>query len=243
MKLSVDTVTPCIQCANESFWVHYVLRDLLKVFPKVLVLDTGSEDNTVEIIKATAADYPNCQLTLMEEQYNKDSVRIGNGRNVMREACSTHFMFIVDGDEIWREDKLHNLLNQEVQDGIDVVMVAGWNVEDVGGKLMLRTHDLANRDGLFSPNIHWHRTDYPFESYGLHDVYLPAGKVQYFPARECFAWHMRHTLRSPKNWETYFRKDKLNYYPYGGTPTQTFEDMPEGWLGEIDCRFTNPYLC
>lgn len=239
MKLSVDTVTPALMICNESFWIHYVVRDLFKVFPRVYILDTGSEDGTPEIIKATAADYPNCQLTLIEEQYHKDPVRIGNGRNVMRAACPTHWMFLVDGDEIYREDKLHNILNQEVNDGVEVVMLGIWQVEDVGGVLKVRTNDLANRDGLFAPGIHWNAQHYPFEGYGLVENYIEKGKGQYFPARECYAWHMRHTLRSPKNWETYFRKDKINFYPYSGP----FEDMPEGWLGEIDCRYANPYLC
>lgn len=237
MQLSVDNTTFCVQTKNEEFWIYYVLRDAYKLFKHIIVLDTGSDDGTLDIIKS---EFPT--ITLIEEHYGNDEHKIGNGRNVLRNMCNTYWMFIADADEIWRTDKLQNVMSREVNDGIDVVMVAGWNVQDVNGQLMLRTHDLANRDGLFSPNIHWHKTDYPFESYGLHDTYLPQGKVQYFPARECFAWHMRHTLRSSNNWKTYFRKDKLGYYPYGDKPEQTFEPMPEGWLGDINPKWPNPYL-
>lgn len=237
-QLSINTVTPCIQCKNEEYWIHYVLRDLLKVFPKVLVLDTGSQDRTVEIIKMTAADYPNSELMLIEHNYGNDAVKIGQGRNLMREACPTHWMHLVDGDEIYREDKLRNILSHQVEDQVEVIMLGIWQVEEVNGKLQLRTNDLANRDGLMGPNIRWNALSYPFEGYGLVENYISQGKGAYLPARECYAWHMRHTLRSSKNWETFFRKDKINFYPYAGP----FEDMPEGWLGPIDTRFANPYL-
>lgn len=241
MKLSPDNVTPCIQCKNEEYFIHYVVRDLFKIFPHVLILDTGSEDATKRIILDTL-NGTDCRLQLIEENYGDDKHKIGRGRNTLRQTCPTHWMWIIDADEIWSEQNIRNVLNTEVNDNIDVVMVAGWNVQDVNGQLMLRTHDLANRDGLLSPNVHWHKTDYPFESYGLHDTYLPQGKVQYFDARKCFGWHMRHTLRSSRNWETYFRQEKIGYYPYGQKDGQTFEPMPEGWLGEIDPRFPNPYL-
>lgn len=247
MQLSVDTVTPCLMIKNEEYWIHYVVRDLFKVFPTVLILDTGSTDRTMDIIKRTARDYSPTPgfggLILIEDNYNNDPVRIGNGRNVMREACPTYWMFLIDGDEIWREEKLRNIFMYHTKEETEVIMVAGWNVEDVNGKLQLRTNDLANRDGLMSPNIHWQAKDYPFEGYGLVENYISKGKGMYLPAHECYAWHMRHTLRSSANWDAYFRKSKLGFYPYGHEEGQTFEDLPEGWLGEIDCQYPNPYLC
>lgn len=237
MQLSVDIITPCIMLKNEEYWIHYVVRDLFKVFPQVLILDTGSTDRTLDIIRRTAVGYNG--LILLEANYHNDPVLIGNGRNIMREACPTYWMFLVDGDEIWREAKLRNMLVYNTKDETEVIMLAGWNVQDVDGRLQLRTHDLANRDGLFAPDIRWTSTHYPFEGYGLVEEYLNKSKGMYLPAHECYAWHMRHTLRSSANWDAYFRKDKLGFYLYPGP----FEDMPEGWLGEIDCQYPNPYLC
>lgn len=242
MRLSVDNITPCVMAKNEEYWIYYCLRDLLKVFPQVILLDTGSIDATVEIAKyVNEASTGN--LILMQDDYQNDPIKIGDGRNVMREACPTHWMFLVDADEIWREDKLRNILCYDAEDRVEVIMVAGWNVQDIDGQLQLRTHDLANRDGLFAPTIRWKALEYPFEGYGLVENYLSKNKGMYLPALECYAWHMRHTLRSSANWDTYFRKDKLGYYPYGSKEGQTFEDMPEGWIGDVDCHYPNPYLC
>lgn len=237
--MRIESITPATMICNEEFWCYYSIRDMLKVFPKIIVLDTGSTDRTVEIIKEA---FPMDRVQLIEENYNGKDTLIGNGRNVLRELCPTEWMLLWDGDEIWREAQLRRMLEFEIEPTAEIIMVTGWNVQDVDGKLKLRTHDRANRDGLFSKNIRWYRTDYPYESYGLHDTHLPQGKVQYLPSMEVYAYHMRHTLRSSKNWETFFRKDKINFYPYGHLPEQTFEDMPADWIGEIDPRFPNPYL-
>lgn len=240
--MDVKSITPGIMCKNEENWIHFCLRDLLKVFDKVILLDTGSTDRTIEYALETAKQTEG-KLQLIQHNYGSDAVKIGNGRNVLRETCETEWLFLVDSDELWQEDKLKRMLEFEIEPGVDVVMVAGWNVEDIDGKLKLRTHDLANRDGLFSRNIKWSSLHYPFEGYRLVEDYIEKGKAQYLPATEVFAWHMRHTIRSSKNWDTYFRKDKLGFYLYGGIPSQTYEDLPDGWIGEIDCRFFNPYLC
>lgn len=232
MKLNYN-ICPCIMCKNEDYWIYYTLRDLVKVFGSALVLDTGSTDKTKDIIKTY---YP--QVKLIEEDYGNDDKKIGNGRNVLREECPTEWMFLVDADEVWREDKLQVIINTNIQPQVEVVMVAGWNVQDVDGQLMLRTNDLANRDGLFSKNIKWNRLDYPFEGYGLVENYISQGKGQYIPAPTCYAWHVRHTQRSSKNWDAFFRKNKMGFYPYSGP----FEPMPKDWIGEINPDIFNPYL-
>jgi len=230
--MRTEEITPAIMCCNEEYWIYYCLRDLVKIFGTAVVLDTGSVDNTVPIIKEY---FP--QVHLLEHAYHGNPTMVGNGRNVLREIVETPWMFLVDADEIWIENKLRRILEFEINPGVEVVMVAGWNVEDCEGKLQLRTNDLANRDGLFSRDIKWTALHYPFEGYGLEE-YIEKGKGQYLPANEIYAWHMRHTLRSSKNWETFFRKDKINFYPYSGP----FEDLPDNWIGEVNPKIINPYL-
>ena len=125
MRLSVYNVTPALMVKNEDYWIHYVLRDLFKVFPQVMLLDTGSTDRTKEIALATV-NGTGSTLLLIEENYGSDANKIGNGRNIMRQNCATHWMFLIDGDEIWREDKLQNVLSYDVDEAVDVIMVAGW---------------------------------------------------------------------------------------------------------------------
>lgn len=235
MRLTANNTTPCLMIKNEEYWIYYVLRDLMAVFPKLILLDTGSTDKTVEVVEEAAKIHNCCTILLIEEHYT-NPFHIGEGRNKLRNLCETHWMFLVDGDEIWREDKLQKLLQQEIPDNTEVIMTGAKNIEDVEGKLQLREHDTANMDRLFAPSIHWNRTDYPFESYGLNGTF-PMEKVHYAPADQVYEWHVRHTLRSSLNGHAFFREEKKGYFPYNGP----YGDLPEDWL-DVNSNFLNPYL-
>lgn len=236
MQLKIEDITPALMIINEEYWIHYVLRDLLKMFNRVVVLDTGSKDFTKEVIAATVKQVGG-NLALMSVDYKGDASRIGNGRNIMRQSVDTHWMLLVDGDEIWQEPQLRRMLEFEVPNDTEVVMVGAKQVEDVDGRLMLRTKDLANRDGLFAPGVVWAKTGYPFEGHDLHGK-LAAGTVKYLPAPEVFEYHVRHTIRSPLDARTLARNGKKGYFPYKGP----FEPMPKDWPGERFQGCTNPYL-
>lgn len=232
MKLKIEDTTPCVQIKNEDFWIYYILRDIYKLFNEIIVLDTGSDDLTKDIIKKY---YPNVRL--IEEDYGNDAHKIGNGRNVLRQECKTHWMFIIDGDELWRTVNLLKIFDNEAPDNTEVVMLGLANVEDVDGRLKLRLFDYSNRDGLFAPDIKWIRTDYPFESYGLSGTFSMDG-VHYINAHEVYAYHLRHTIRSSKNNNAFFRDHKYNYFPYN----RDYIDLPTDWIGEINPEISNPYL-
>lgn len=224
-----EHITPCLMVINEEYWIHYVLRDVLKVFGRAIVVDTGSTDATKSIIKDTAKG---ADLQLIERANNTPD-ELGQLRNHLRDICPTYWMFLIDGDEIYREDQLRGMLTQDIKPETPVCMGTLYNVEDCDGRLMNRTGDRSNRDILFSPAITWTKLDYPFESYGLHDRYLD--KIQYL---DVSAYHLRHTIRSSQDDATYFRREKIGYFPYPGP----FDELPDSWLGEIRHDLPNPYL-
>jgi len=236
MLLNSQNVTPCSMVKNEEYWIYYVLRDLMKTFPKLILLDTGSSDNTIAVVERAVSEQTNCTVQLIEDHYTTP-YQIGDGRNKLRELCTTHWMLLVDGDEIWKEDKLELLFQQDIPDSAEVVMLGAKNIEDVDGVLKLRVNDTANMDRLFSPDIRWDRTDYPFESYGLNGTF-PMEKVHYVPADEVYEWHVRHTQRSSKNSQAFFREEKKDYFPYSGP----YEELPPDWL-DFNPGYCNPYTC
>jgi hypothetical protein len=240
MKLTRENITPALMIANEEYWIHYVLRDLLKMFGKAVVLDTGSIDSTKSIVTNTVRAVGGT-VTLLAANYGTNPVLIGEGRNVLRRAVGTHWMLLVDGDEIWRTEQLQRMLEFEVPDDTKVVMFGGKQVQEVDGQLLLRTNDVASVDRLFAPGVQWTKKDYPFEGYGLHDKMLPGGVVKYLPANEVFEYHMRHTKRSSVDSMTYFRDRKRGYFQYGDKEGETFEPLPKGWLGELCVNCPDPY--
>lgn len=229
--MRAEDITPVTKIKNEDYWTYYHLRDLFKVFGRFIMLDTGSTDQTRQIAKATAGMFGG-ELTLVEEDYGDDANKIGNAPNILRERCTTKWMFLVDGDEIWREDQLRLLLAHEPTPNKTVIMVVGRNLAERNGVLVEREKWSADR--LFGPDVRWHlRTDYPFESHGLEER-ASKGQVDYVGA---YFWHTRHLIRSDKDSEAYFRQRKRNYFPYDGP----YHDLPPDWLGELG-PFPNPYL-
>lgn len=231
MALNAMDITPVMKVKNEDYWIYYVLRDALETFGRFIILDTGSTDYTKDIIKATA-EMIGADVRLIEENYGDDAHKIGNSPNVLREACPTEWMFLVDGDEIWRKDQLQRLLDLSVADDKLVIMTVGRNLTVVSGRLMEREKWSADR--LFRPSVRWDkRTDYPFESHDLEEK-LFKNQVQYTDA---YFWHTRHLTRSSRDTEAFFRARKRGYFPYSGP----YYELPPDWLGELG-PFPNPYV-
>ena len=66
-----EDITPCLMIKNEDYWIKYVLRDILKVFGRAIVLDTGSTDSTKEKIRELEHETAS-ELIMIEENYGSD---------------------------------------------------------------------------------------------------------------------------------------------------------------------------
>lgn len=224
-------VTPCIFCRNEEYWIYYVLRGLLKEFPTVIMLDTGSTDNTKKIAKQTAK-LMNGSLRLLEEQFGNDPRLIGNSTNILRKECSTEWMLLVGGDEIWLSGQLKQLksLIPSIPDNIEVCMLLGRNIRYVDGKL--NECDGFNADRLFRPSVQWYHTKYPYEDHGLANR-IARGSVSYL---EPWFWHVRALDRSSKDRSTYYRAQKQGFFKYNW-----LKPVPDDWLSGT-VHYPNPYI-
>lgn len=231
--MDLSNVTPAIFCKNEEYWIHYVLRDLLGVFDKVIMLDTGSQDGTKRIARETAESIGKGELILMEEDFGDDAHLIGNSPNILRKAVKTYWMLLLAGDEILREKQLLALKDIELSSHkYKVGMIRGRNVADVDGVLKIR--DDFTADKFFDPTIEWVTTEYPFEGYNQH-LLAEAGLLSYLPA-QFYYWHVRHCRRSSLDGETYFRDIKADYFVYEGR----YKKLPKNWLGKV-ADYINPY--
>jgi len=237
MSILAADVTPALHVRNEAYWIHYVLRDVFKVFGRAHMIDTGSNDFTAEYAQSTAVEM-GAELTLTIEYMGDDAIQIGRCPTRLREAIDTPWMLLVDGDEIWREAQLRRMLEEfDPTPDLEVGLVIGRNQAVVSGQLMERG-DQGCYDRLFSPAVKWdYRQDYPFQSHGL-EQRIEAGRAHYLNSAEVWFWHMRHVPRSPNEDAAYFRDTKRSYYPYDGEHTP----IPADWLGEINPKYPNPFL-
>lgn len=90
---------------NEENWVWYAINSVLPNVSQILVFDTGSTDNTVKIIKSI--DSPKI---IFEEKGEVDKVRYAALRQEMLERTETDWFMVLDGDEIWPEATIKELL-------------------------------------------------------------------------------------------------------------------------------------
>lgn len=100
MKLTIHTLVK-----NEECWLKQALLSVIKYADQILVWDTGSTDNTVAIIESI-----NSPKIKFKECGSVDRQGLVNLRNQQIKATKTDWFLILDGDEIWPEPNLLQLI-------------------------------------------------------------------------------------------------------------------------------------
>ena len=100
-------VTINMMVKNESRYIEQTLRSVLPHVEQAIIVDTGSEDDTWEIIMRVIEDYPNCSIYLQNNPVDGDSInwdgnhlssQLTNIRNDSLENTDTKWVWQVDGD-------------------------------------------------------------------------------------------------------------------------------------------------
>lgn len=112
---------------NEDRWVWYAIASVIDFVDKILVWDTGSTDKTVEIIKSIKS--PKIEFReygpVTKESYPQ-------ARQAMLEATRADWMFLLDGDEIWRKKDIGEVINAINKKGDQVESVVVKTINFVG---------------------------------------------------------------------------------------------------------------
>lgn len=91
---------------NEDQFIWFAISSVLPFLEKLIIYDTGSVDETVEIIKS----FKNSKI-VFEEKGKVTPDQLVSLRREQIEKTKTQFFLLVDGDEIWPEKNL-NLICQ-----------------------------------------------------------------------------------------------------------------------------------
>ncbi len=101
---------------NESKYIKQVLRSILPYVDKGIIVDTGSTDDTVQIVFDELKEYPN--IDFEGRPVDGDSINWNGNhlsqqltaiRNIMLERTKTKWVFQVDGDEIYTPAAISDL--------------------------------------------------------------------------------------------------------------------------------------
>jgi len=94
---------------NEDRYLWYAVRSVIDHVDKVLLWDTGSTDNTVKIAEELKRRYPSKIEFREVGEVNPDQFTII--RQKMLNETKSDWVIIVDGDEVWWNDKIKEVRN------------------------------------------------------------------------------------------------------------------------------------
>src|SRR3989344_4757052 len=119
-KLTVHCVVK-----NEEKWIWFAIESIRDIAKEILIYDTGSTDNTVEIIK-TIKD----KKIKLEQKGKVDAKGLVGLRAQQLKRTKTNWFLILDGDEIWPDKTKKELLNvlETANQNIWGVVVRAWNL-------------------------------------------------------------------------------------------------------------------
>ena len=216
MKNYSPKITACCLVCNEERWLWYAIMSVLDFVDEILVWDTGSTDNTPEIIKSIKS--PKIKF---KEIGSVDPKMFTIVRNQMLDEVKTDWMLILDGDEIWtdeaiRESKL--LMNSNTNYLINPYFnllgdIYHYQNENAGrykiklwsGHISIR---LVNKESI--PGLHFAN---PYGSEGLVNAEgISLQNVEEYKTQliQSKYFHTTHLARSINN-QVMMRKQKYKY--------------------------------
>lgn len=162
---------------NEERYIWYAVMSVIDNVDKILIWDTGSNDNTVFIVQEIK------KIKGEKVEFRKmDKVgveKFTDVRQSMLDATDSDWFIIVDGDEVWWEDSIKSLVTEIKTKGkrLDSIVVPYYNVvgdiyhhqnDDIGryeidGRRGFLTVRAVNRS---VPGLHFEK---PHGRQGLYD--------------------------------------------------------------------------
>ncbi len=129
---------------NEENWVWYAINSVLDFVDSVIVFDTGSTDKTVEIVKTIKSS-----KIIFEQKGEVNKQTYAQLRQEMLDRTGTRWFLVLDGDEIWPEVTICELVTtiKKATHTIDTVVVGEWMCQ---GDVFHYSKEVAQ---LVDPNV------------------------------------------------------------------------------------------
>src|SRR5260221_14038425 len=95
---------------NEARWLWYSVSSVIDYVDKLLLWDTGSTDATLKIEQELINKYPG---KIFYKRRNQTTVQdFAAVRQEMLYETKSDWFLMLDGDEIWWQDSIRNLVTE-----------------------------------------------------------------------------------------------------------------------------------
>lgn len=186
---------------NEEYFVRYAILSVIDFVQSVIVFDTGSTDETVNILKELTNVYPD--KIIFEEKGECDKTRHTKLRQEMVERTNTEWFMTIDGDEVWSKCGMEEVVAIIDMDEYECLIAPYYLcVGDIyhfslGGRYYILNHFGHSYPRIFkkNPGVYW-KGDYAEGDF----VYSENNKIYYQDKKAYFLknkfWHMSALIRS-----------------------------------------------
>lgn len=115
-------ITACVICKNEEKNIKEWIKNVEQFADEIIVVDTGSVDNTVEIAKKMA-------VRLFHYEWNDD---FSSAKNYALDKAKGDWIVFTDADELfYNPERVRGfILNMSLQDNMDAAMIPLVNVDE-----------------------------------------------------------------------------------------------------------------
>ena len=214
---------------DEEKYIKPTLLSVCEHVDKILVIDNGSTDDTISIIKSL--NLPNLMIwDLAVKREHGAAVTLMRNAELFMSICSgADWMMILDGHEVWPERDIKRIVGEIIPSGqYDAIATGYYHI--IGPRMVCKTntfdiqwpHDPNGggwRIGRFYnlktiPGIQWNwERSFPHDSLvdGSGDEIIP--KYRYHVAGDCRFFHFNYG--KSRNDDQYVRRQKG---PVDGTP-------------------------
>jgi glycosyltransferase involved in cell wall biosynthesis len=225
-------LTVHIVCKNEEHWIWYAIKSVLDCVDRVLVYDTGSTDNTVEIIRSIKDS--KIELTEYGSVSPEEFTKL---RQKQIDETKTEWFMVLDGDEIWESQMLQKVVDR-IKDSKDNILAAFVHyfefVNDI--KHYYMGHEQIRFPLHNRKEYGWYAIRFAKKiphlvcerAYGLEGYFVQNKELQRFGKSEDYLWcddvyyfHSRNLLRSSSNEkdnEVMLRIEKRHFAKIGEIP-------------------------
>lgn len=183
---------------NEEQWIWYAINSVIDFVDKIIIFDTGSTDQTVNIIKSIK----NPKI-FFEEKGPVSPKKLVELRNEQIRNTKTEWFMLLDGDEVWPKKSISKLIKVAPGNKIAVVVRTRNCVGDIFHhlpenrgeyKLLGMKGHLNIRVYKKSPEYKWEGI-YPLESYSNRSGSINNQDDKLF-FLDTYYWHLTHLKRS-----------------------------------------------
>ncbi len=210
---------------NEERFIWYSALSVINHVDKILIWDTGSEDETIKIIKEIVKRYP--RKVSFKKIGDIDTEEFTQVRQRMLQETKADWFIVVDGDEIWWQDSIRNLVEMIRKKDKEYESIVVPNIiligdiyhyqEEAAGR-----YKLAGRKGHFAlravnKKIPGLKSDKPHGTWGWADERgkmiqdRSVKKIMFVDAPYLHATFLPRSSTHEKDLEVPKRKHKLKY--------------------------------